>query len=157
MEFSGHQRDVRVLLVQPGSTVSSAVRWKLAALGLNLHCADNGYIAIERMKDSTPDVVVTDTHSTGLTGIEFGQFMRAQPTLRHVPLIFLSDDIGYDLAVTSQARLGSIDFLPKPLDVDQLAARVTQLLQHRPRHTHPATSNTAQRLVSPFLPFAAGS
>lgn len=158
MEFSGPLGDVTVLLVNSDSSQCNAARWQLAGAGLSAMCVENGFMALERMRDRAPDVVVIESQTPALTGVAFGQLMRQHPHLRHVPIIFVSDDIAYDLAVMSTANLGAIDLLPKPLDVNQLVVRVQRLVNMKAAMTVTrVTTNTPQRLVSPFLPFAAGS
>ncbi len=94
--------------------------------------AMNGQIALERIEDSKPDVIVLDIEMPVMNGIEFLKERKK----RHidVPVIILSSIATEGATVTMEAlELGASDFLTKPngsvtADLSSVADRLVELL-----------------------------
>ena len=86
--------------------------------------AENGEQALEMCKDDQPDIVLSDWMMPGMSGLELCQSFRSLP----------NDDYGYFILLTSKGekdevteglRAGADDFLTKPINVDELRARIS--------------------------------
>ena len=71
----------------------------------------------------SPDLVVADIEMPFMNGLEFIQALKSDPSVSHIPVIFVSsrDDLE-DLAKS----FGGIAFLKKPVLADRLLAAVAQ-------------------------------
>ena len=92
----------------------------------------DGLSAMEAMlKGGAPNACILDVNMPRMDGFQVLKRMRADPLLRHVPVLVLTarrqpDDI------KTAIRLGATDYLSKPFDDEQLLARVSRLLRRRP-------------------------
>ena len=92
--------------------------------------AGDGASALEAMRTTRPDVVVTDLALPGMDGFELVERMRADPRLEGVPVIALS---GYATAEhENRAREAGCDLvLQKPCLPDDLARAVGSATRSR--------------------------
>jgi adenylate cyclase len=84
---------------------------------------DNGFAALGVLEADRPDVVLLDIEMPGVDGIEVLERMKADPALRHVPVIMISgvDDTE---SIVRCLEAGAEDYLPKPFDPVILRARI---------------------------------
>ena len=86
-----------------------------------------GQAALEHLRTTPADVVVTDVQMAGMSGIELCQELRQ----RHPDLlpIVLTGPGGLDTAIAA-IRAGAYDFITKPVKVDALAIAVGRAIEH---------------------------
>ena len=84
-------------------------------------------LAFARAHSSEIGVVITDYEMPGMNGIEFICAVRSIPELLHVPIVMVTS---FDQRSLRRQALGAgaTDFLPKPMDAEEVRARVTNLL-----------------------------
>jgi response regulator RpfG family c-di-GMP phosphodiesterase len=83
--------------------------------------------ALSALRQFEPDLVIVDYRMPGMDGIEFIVEFRAVPGRRETPIIMLTAE--RDIEVRRRAiDLGAADFLNKPADPVEFAARVRNLL-----------------------------
>lgn len=92
--------------------------------------ADNGIVALERLanaKELLPKVIICDLHMPLMNGRELLAAVKADPRLRHIPVIMLTsdDDVDAELQLLSG---GADAFIPKAKDPRVLTAQVQRLL-----------------------------
>ena len=92
--------------------------------------AADGRTALDVMRTSRPDIVITDLSLPGVDGFELMALMRQDPVLQSVPIICLSGHGGH--AHDTRARAAGCDrVLQKPCMPDALAAAALELLRDR--------------------------
>ena len=91
--------------------------------------AANGQAAIERLKESSFDLILLDLRMPGLDGIGIVEVLRTWG--EDTPILMISGFGTVDAAVTAP-HAGADDFLTKPVEPDVLSARVEALLARRP-------------------------
>ena len=83
---------------------------------------------LDALNDETPDVLVSDIRMPGVNGLELMERVRrAKPEL---PVIIMTAHSDLDAAVASY-KGGAFEYLPKPFDVDGVAALVRRAAQKR--------------------------
>lgn len=93
----------------------------------NLRFATNGADALRLAREVAPDLMLLDTEMPGLSGFETCQALKEDPTLTHVPVIFVTSHSELTFEISGFA-LGAADFIAKPVSPPLLLARVkTQL------------------------------
>jgi len=115
----------RVLLVDDEEEFLSATSQALVRRGLDVEVAPNGVTAIEMVSRERFDLVVLDVRMPDIDGTEVLGIIRSkQPEL---PVIMLTGHASvHDAFQTS--RDGAADYLAKPVDMDELAARIGEVV-----------------------------
>jgi adenylate cyclase len=92
--------------------------------------ATNGAKALELATSNPPDLILLDVMMPELNGYEVLERLRADPRLRHIPVIMISavDQIE---SVIRCIKLGAEDYLPKPFNPTLLHARVSAILEKK--------------------------
>jgi CheY-like chemotaxis protein len=76
-----------ILLVDDDPEILDA--WQIILLneGYSVSCARNGFEALERLRESVPDLVITDWMMPLMGGAELCRQLRAHPELGHLPIL----------------------------------------------------------------------
>ena len=106
----------------PGSV--AMVSEALEDSGTTVLVARDGRRALDLMARIDPDVILLDALMPGMDGFETCRRMKSPPVMTEAPIIFMtgltgSDDVRRGLAA------GGVDYVTKPVKVDELIARVT--------------------------------
>jgi adenylate cyclase len=102
----------------------------LAADGHNAAVAENGRLALEKIKSNPYDLILLDVMMPEMNGYQVLEQLKSEPSLRDIPVIVLSalDEIG---SVVRCIELGAEDYLPKPFDPVLLRARIGACLEKK--------------------------
>jgi DNA-binding response OmpR family regulator/anti-sigma regulatory factor (Ser/Thr protein kinase) len=92
--------------------------------------AASGEEAMDMVKDKLPDLVLCDVMMSGMTGIEWCDWLRQDVSLSYIPVILLT------ASSSSENKLkgldcGADDYISKPFEKELLLARVANLLNTR--------------------------
>jgi len=118
----------RVLLADDSPQALRLGEQILSSQGLEVVSVTDGAVAMRRLADVHPDVVITDVYLPSKTAFEIARFMRAEPDYRHIPIIFAASPI--DRFEEQDARNAGADFiLRKPFEASLLLGAVQKLLQ----------------------------
>jgi diguanylate cyclase len=79
------------------------------------------------LAERRPDVMLLDLVMPGMSGFEILERMRADETLRHIPVIVLTSSTDAETKLKA-LELGATDFLGKPTDPSELALRLRNTL-----------------------------
>jgi len=102
----------------------------------NGHCvqsAMNGKIALELLKDSLPDLVITDILMPEIDGFDLCRKIKSNSEWAHIPLIF------YTATYTSRADhelgtlMGASRFIIKPQEPDVLLKLINDVINESPK------------------------
>lgn len=96
--------------------------------GYEVDTAQDGEEAYQRALTSTPDLLITDVMMPKMDGWTLVKLLRGHPTLRSVPVIFLTA-LSSDEDRIHGFRLGADDYLPKPFRFEELDLRVAKTLR----------------------------
>jgi putative two-component system response regulator len=100
----------------------------LEAAGHTVHTARNGTDALRIAAAERPDVVLLDVVMPGMSGTEVcGELKQASAT-RFTPVVLISGSGDRGNRLAGRAA-GADDFLSKPVDVDELGARVESAIR----------------------------
>ena len=95
-------------------------RWRVRAVA-------NGVEALEAMREAPPDLVLTDVMMPRLDGFGLLCAMRADSSLKHVPVVMLSARAGEEARVEG-LQAGADEYIVKPFSPRELLARVSTQL-----------------------------
>ncbi|WP_424099930.1 sensor histidine kinase [Moorena producens] len=95
--------------------------------GYNITLAENGRVALEKIEISPPELVLLDVMMPEMDGFEVTKRIRTNPKLPFIPILLIT---AYDHpSVVKGLDMGADDFIRKPVEVDELLARVRSLLR----------------------------
>lgn len=96
----------------------------LECAGMTVLIAVDGLAALELLEHITPDLVLMDGVMPGLDGFETTRRIKADGRFRHLPVIFMTG-LTETEHVVQGLEAGGVDYVHKPIVVDELLARVS--------------------------------
>ncbi len=118
---------MKILIVDDERQITRALRMSLQTHGFEVWTAVDGLDALEVLKESKPDLLITDLSMPNMDGVEL---TRAVRKLTDIPIIVLSvrdQEATKILALDS----GADDYITKPFSAPELLARVRAQLRRR--------------------------
>jgi phosphoserine phosphatase RsbU/P len=123
--------DAALLVVDDNDDNRYTLTRRLAREGyVNLTTANDGKQALELMQARKFDLVLLDIMMPELNGYQVLERLKANASLRDVPVIMISALEEMD-SVIRCVELGAEDYLPKPFDATMLRARVGATLEKK--------------------------
>lgn len=116
---------MRILLVDDDAELCALLSEFLKREGFTVECAHEGHYGLERALAGIADLVVLDVMLPGLDGFEILRRLRQQSK---IPVIMLTAR-GEDVDRIVGLELGADDYLPKPFNPRELAARIRAVLR----------------------------
>ena len=130
--------DGNLLVVEDEPFLRKAVAASLRFLGFQVTAAENGNEALRLARSRPFDLLILDVMLPGIDGFEIVRRLRGDRN--QVPVIFLTAKDAQDDKVTG-LTIGGDDYLTKPFELEELAARVrTVLRRSRPAAPEPVLS-----------------
>jgi len=141
----------RVLLVEDNSLVAAMYTSALRRLasseglgGLAVDVAVDGNEAFARLLAQPPvDLIITDVYMPVMSGFALVEKVRAEPRLRHLPIIVISSAGEEERERVS--RLGANFFLQKPVKYQDIVTTVRTLLRAGPQPGAPMPARQAPK------------
>ncbi|GLS86949.1 diguanylate cyclase response regulator [Cypionkella aquatica] len=120
----------KILIVDDVATNRIVLKVKLAAAGYTPLVASTGQNCLALALAESPDLILLDLNLPDMSGLQVLERLRAEPGLRHVPVIMVSANLETQ-ARCAAFRAGADDFLLKPLDDQTLLARIRSFMRAR--------------------------
>lgn len=125
--FHHNPENNRILVVDDSPDNLFLVQSILAEEGYESILVENGPDAIAYIEKSPPHLVLLDVMMPKMDGLEVTRTIRKNPSLPYIPILLIT---AYDGAsVVKGLDSGADDFIRKPVEVDELLARVRSLLR----------------------------
>jgi len=96
----------------------------LESHGFSVVIAQEGEEGLERARFVAPDLILLDVMMPGVDGFEVCRRLKALPETRDIPVIFMTSLTDVADKVNG-FRVGAVDYVTKPLQIDEVVARVT--------------------------------
>ena len=116
----------RVLLVEDDRSIAGFVEPELERLGFSVRCAYDGPSGLEEAGRFEPELVVLDIMLPGFDGVALLKRLRQRGS--RVPVVMLTARDA-TLDKVHSLDLGADDYVTKPFEMDELAARIRSLLR----------------------------
>lgn len=117
----------KILIAEDEKDIRDLILFTLKIAGHDVSAVNNGAEAVEQAGVLQPDLIMLDMRMPRMTGLEACLAIKADPSLQHIPVVFLSAK-GSDEEYEEGKAAGAIDFILKPFAPDQLMSRVAHLL-----------------------------
>lgn len=119
-----------ILIVDDTPANLGVIVESLEGHGFRVVVAQRGEEALQRASYVQPDLVLLDVMMPGLDGFEICRRLKAQQSTHDIPVIFMTSLTSVEDKVTGFA-VGGVDYVIKPLHVEEVRARVNTHLSLR--------------------------
>jgi DNA-binding NtrC family response regulator len=116
---------IKLLIVDDEEEFTSALAERLRLRHYNTRVASNGEVAVGKIQEERPDIVLLDLHIPGMSGLEI--LTRIQAMDASIQVIILTGSVG-DIAELTM-RAGAIDHMIKPVDIENLLEKLQGIQQ----------------------------
>ena len=117
-----------VLIVDDDPVTCAALGERLAEDGLTSESVHDGVSAVQRAISVRPQLIILDLALPELHGEQVFQRLQADHRTRYTPVVFLTASSHREDKLR-HLRAGADDYVTKPFDLDELAARVQTALR----------------------------
>ncbi|NEP14761.1 MAG: hybrid sensor histidine kinase/response regulator [Symploca sp. SIO2C1] len=117
----------QILIVDDSPDNLFLVQTILVEEGYEISLAADGLAALEKIEQTLPDLVLLDVMMPQMDGFEVTKRIRENPKLPFIPILLIT---AYDQpSAVKGLDMGADDFIRKPVEVEELLARVRSLLR----------------------------
>lgn len=122
----------RILFVDDEAHIRKLVSTYLEKRGYEVTLASDGLEALKLIHQAPPDLVITDVNMPGIDGMELVRRVRQSPRTARIPLLMLSARRQNE-EILRGYEAGADEYVPKPIELTLLVAKVETLLRRRPQ------------------------
>ena len=116
----------KILLVDDSKTELHHLSELLGKRGFDVRTAENGEDAMKRLGEETPDLILMDVVMPGQNGFQLTRAISRDPQYADVPIIMCTSKNQETDRVWGM-RQGARDYITKPVDADELMAKIKAL------------------------------
>ncbi len=121
--------DLKFLVVDDFSTMRRIVRGLLKEMGCNnVEEAEDGVMALQMLKNSRFDFVVSDINMPNMNGFDLLKAVKAEASLKHIPVLMVTAEARKE-DILLAAQSGASGYIVKPFTKATLEEKVTKILQ----------------------------
>jgi two-component system, sensor histidine kinase and response regulator len=117
----------RILVVDDSTDNLFLIQATLEGEGYDICLAEDGKTALSKVVEFKPDLILLDVMMPEMDGYEVTTRIRQNTKLPYIPILLITAD--ERSSVVKGLDFGADDFIRKPMDVDELMARVRSLLR----------------------------
>jgi len=119
--------NMKILIVDDFSTMRRIVRNILKQLSFNnVDEAEDGDVALEKLKSGDYDFVITDWNMPNMTGLDLLKAIRSDNRLQHMPVLLITAEAEKENVVLA-AQAGVNDYIVKPFTGDVLQQKINRI------------------------------
>jgi DNA-binding response OmpR family regulator len=122
----------KILIVDDEPNVLRLIGYALEIEGYEIVTAMSGMEALSKVETEQPDLVILDIMLPRMSGVEVCQQLRSKPETVSLPIIMLSARAQVADKVKG-LQAGADEYVTKPVDSDEIVARVAALLERTRR------------------------
>lgn len=117
-----------VIIVEDDPELRELLSEALGKLFRRVIEASNGNDALTHIKNSNPDLIITEARLPELSGIELCSIIKKTRQYSHIPVIMLTTRLE-ELSIINGSNFGADNYLTKPFDVAVLEQRCVSVLK----------------------------
>ena len=121
--------NMKILVVDDFSTMRRIVRNLLKELGFsNVHEAEDGVDALAKLRGGDFEFIVSDWNMPNMSGIDLLRAVRADPALKHLPLLMVTAEAKRENIIEA-AQAGASGYVVKPFTAATLDEKLQKIFQ----------------------------
>ena len=117
-----------ILIVDDELEVREILEDYLTAYGYRIVTAVSAKAALDILERSAVDLILTDVHMRGMSGVELCARLKGEPRWQLIPVVLLTGHADLEARVAGLA-VGADDFFAKPVEFVELCTRIAVLLR----------------------------
>lgn len=122
-------KNLKFLVVDDFSTMRRIVRNLLKELGFtNVDEAEDGVIALQKLKSGGFDFVITDWNMPNMTGIDLLKNIRADAALKGLPVLMITAEAKKENIIEA-AQSGASGYIVKPFTAAVLEEKLNKIFE----------------------------
>ena len=119
---------MRILVVDDFQTMRRIIINLLRQLGFtNVVEAQDGQLALEKVKDDSIDLVISDWNMPNMTGLDFLKALRASEEYKDLPFIMVTAE-GKKENVIAAVQAGVNNYIVKPFNAATLKQKLSKVI-----------------------------
>jgi putative two-component system response regulator len=139
-EADPRRPNTRILVADDEASLAELLRRILIKEGYGVEVAGTGTAALDAMPVYKPHLVLLDVNMPGMSGIDVCRRLKQDPAYRLTPVVLITGMAQREKRLEG-LEAGADDFLSKPVDIQELLARVRTLIRIK-RYTDDLDSAT---------------
>lgn len=125
-------KQIRILLVDDFATMRKIIRNLLKQIGYeNVEEAEDGLMALERLKVNTFGLVISDWNMPRMTGLDMLKAIRADDGLKSLPVLMVTAENELE-KVKNAISAGVNNYIVKPFTAKTLLEKLGQVFESQP-------------------------
>ncbi|MDA3893975.1 MAG: response regulator [Salinivirgaceae bacterium] len=129
LQTSEQTNKLKILIVEDNIDILYFLKNELSDY-FRVVSAKNGEEALKLLKNSSPDLIISDVMMPIMDGYELCQKVKKSIATCHIPFILLTAKISHDSKVKGYS-VGADDYITKPFDVEILIIKIQRILELR--------------------------
>jgi len=118
----------KVLIADDEPDILEILKYNLIKEGYQVITAHDGNEAIEKAKQTLPDLIILDIMMPGKNGVEVCEILRAQPKMKDTLIMFLTA-LSDEATQIKGLAMGADDYISKPISPNVFISKVQSLLR----------------------------
>jgi Nif-specific regulatory protein len=118
----------RILIADDHDSLRRGLARALTDAGHDVDEASNGNAALERLHETSFDLVVTDIRMGGADGFDV---LRTTRALHPTTAVILMTAFGSIQMAVEAMKIGAFDYVTKPFEIEEMEMKVAKALEHR--------------------------
>ena len=117
-----------IVVCDDDAFIRRSVQLKLSRAGYDIRIFPNGQQALEAVRESKPDLIISDLQMPKMNGIELCEALQSDPDTASIPVILLTAK-GFELdTATLECQFGIQALVNKPFGPQELLDHVNRMM-----------------------------
>jgi DNA-binding NtrC family response regulator len=117
-----------ILIIDDEASLVNSLTYALEGEGYKVHGAGSGQAGLQAMTELQPDLVLLDLRLPDQTGLQVLETMQQEPGQ---PQVIMVSAHGDTRTAVKAVKMGAVDYLTKPFDLDDLLHTIASALERR--------------------------
>ena len=135
----------RILVVDDTAQNLTLIEIYLRGTEFEVVTAGSGHEALERCLEQPFDLILLDVVMPVIDGFEVCRRLKNDPATAFIPVIFLTGRLGDESEKLAAYQLGAVDYIQKPVNREELVARIRVMLRLEDTRSRLDRENAALR------------
>jgi CheY-like chemotaxis protein/two-component sensor histidine kinase len=123
----------KILVVDDHPTNILLLKRILEKAAMEVFTAENGMQCLEQVQKVSPDIILLDIMMPGMDGTEVCERLKKDDDTKSIPVIFITAKDSKEGKLEG-LNVGAVDYITKPIDIDETLARVRTQLRFLSAH-----------------------